>query len=272
MNGAGSTCYGFRLRAWCTSRDSYPGCATTSVDRAERARRAIPATGAVLGTSAENIQSAATVAVGRLIAEARHCGIAEWGEKRGAASAVSVWTYRCNTHAALANHSSRAADATTRLLSRAARIAVETHLPRRAARRATTCLSNRAAGSATDLAGRTTGRAVEAGAIAAGIVAVDRPGRAAQAIDAQPGYAHGAAHATVFGIGPGVHALTMAERETGRTVPCPGEDAIEPAESKHAPKGARCKGLDRLATRGGCRQRFGELVKFGGIHLHLLLC
>ena len=159
-----------------------------------------------------------------------------------------------------ANHSRRTADTTTRLLGRAARSAVEAHLSRRAAR------------SATSLAGRTTGRAVEAGAIAAGIVAVDRPGRAAQAINTQPGYAHGAAHTTVFGIGPGVHALAMAERETGPTAPRHGEDTIESAESKHAPKGARCKGLDRLATRGGCRQRFGELVKFGGIHLHSLLC
>ena len=160
----------------------------------------------------------------------------------------------------LANHSSRAARVATRLLGRAARSAVEANL------------SNRAARSATSLAGRTTGRAVEAGAIAAGIVAVDRPRRAAQAVDTQPRYAHGAAHATVFGIGLGVYALAMAERETGPTAPRHGEDAIESAESEHAPKGARCKGLDRLATRGGCRQRFGELVKFGGIHLHSLLC
>ncbi len=247
-------------------------CATTSVDRAERARRAIPTTAAVLGASAEDIQSAATVAIGRLIAEARHSWIAEWGEKWGTASAVSVWTRRCNTHATLANHSSRTADATTHSISRAARIAVEANLSSRAARSATTCLSNRAAYSATSLAGRTTGRAVEAGAIAAGIVAVDRSRRAAQAVDAQPRYAHGAAHATVFGIGLGVYALAMAERETGWTVPRSGEDAIESAESKYAPKGARCKGFDRLATRGGCRQRFGELVEFGGIHLHSLLC
>ena len=160
----------------------------------------------------------------------------------------------------LANHSSRAAGSATRLRTWAARSAVEAHLSRRAAR------------SATSLAGRTTGRAVEAGAIAAGIVASDRPRRAAQTVDTQPRYAHGAAHATVFGIGPGIHALAVAERESGWTVPRLGEDALESAESEHAPKGARCKGLDRLATRGGCRQRFGELVEFGGIHLHSLLC
>ena len=124
-----------------------------------------------------------------------------------------------------------------------------------------------ATGIATDLTRRTTGRAVEAGAITAGIVAIDRPRRTAQAIHTQPGRTGGAAHAAVVGIGPGVDTFAMTKGETRRTAPRLGEDAVESAESERAAKDARCQSFDRPATRGGSRQRFGELVIFGRIHL-----